>query len=165
MKIISIDPGVTTGYCYAELTPKERLVYYPFQNTEDVDDFWRRLQKFEPRYIIIESFQFRQGKQRSGINLFPRELIGVARLYSLIADHPVALYLQSAATGKSYYRDATLKALGLRKLGDATKLVHGIDASRHLLQWVTFGAGYEFNSGKQDFIKRIEIWPPSLVGM
>ena len=154
-KVISIDPGKTTGYCYADLTPGLSLEYHPFQSFDDVDDLWRRLKEYEPQYIIIEDFEFRQ-KSRAGLVLFPVQMIGVARLYSLIAPPPVSLYLQKAAQGKSYYKDPILKKNDLYVRG----LPHGMDASRHLLHWITFGAGYQYNSSKgsiNDFAKMIGV--------
>lgn len=164
MKVISIDPGVTTGFCYAEITPKEKMEFFPSQNVDDVDDLWRRLVRFEPRYIVMESFEFRQGKQHSGINLFPKELIGVTRLYSLLASQACGLYMQTASQGKGYYNDKKLSDHGFIKRGDKTHLGHGLDATRHLLQWVTFGAGFEFNSTKESihkFATRLDSWPPT----
>lgn len=162
IKVMSCDPGVTSGYTYALVEPKQYTRYYPFQMLDDVDDFWRRLREFKPRYLIMEDFEFRQGRQRTGINLFPKELIGVGRLYSLIADHDIAFYLQKAATGKAYYSDKVMKAGGFMNYGDASKLGHGIDASRHLLQWLTFGAGSQFAGTKgsaKDFVQRLDSWP------
>lgn len=140
MKVIAIDPGVTTGYCYARVM-EEVLYYYPFQIMDDVDDLFKRLHSFGPRYIIMEDFQFRQGKQRTGINLFPVQLIGVAKLYSIITVQQCALELQSPYEGKGYYNDAVLKRKGLYKRG----IPHAMDASRHLLHFFAYKAGYQYN--------------------
>lgn len=147
LKIITIDPGITSGFCYAELKPNVELVYKPFQMVDDVDDLWNRLDKFKPDTIIIEDFEFR-GRARAGLNLFPVQLIGIARLYE--NRNKVALHLQKAATGKAYYTDNILKQLGLYKRG----IPHGMDASRHLLQWITFGPGFQYNgkSKIEDFV-------------
>jgi hypothetical protein len=157
LRIVSIDPGVTTGYTFGLLVPNERLDVYPHQLTHDVDDFWRHIKAFEPQHIVIERFEFRQGKQHAGINLFPRELIGVARLYSLVAPPPVAIDLQTAAQGKSYFSDKTLKANGLYARG----VPHAMDSLRHMMQWLTFGAGYQFRgSSKEKFTHYTPVWPP-----
>jgi hypothetical protein len=150
VKIISIDPGVMTGYCYATLDEKEHVLkYHPFQIVDDVDDMWRRLHYFSPRFIIIEDFEFRRGKQATGgLVLFPVQMIGVARLFELVAPK-CTTFLQKAAQGKAYYSDKTLKHLGLYKRG----LPHAMDASRHLLQWCMFGYGNQFigSSSTEDF--------------
>jgi len=172
MRIISIDPGVMTGYCYAELVATapgtaralseleqvNKLKYHPFQAADDVDDLWRRLKRFDPEYIIIEDFEFRRGKAgAAGLNLFPKELIGVTRLYDLLTNARV--FVQKAAQGKSYYTNPILQGLGLYRRG----IPHGMDASRHLLQWCMFGFGNQF-IGKQrteDFAQitqKLEWW-------
>ena len=168
MRIISIDPGIMTGYCYAELHPtpiKGQLQYYPFQTNDNVDDLWRRLTKFNPQHIIIEDFEFRRGKMAAGgLELFPKELIGIAKLFSLIGSEDTGygsprLFIQKAAQGKSYYTDDVLKRASLYVRG----VPHGMDAARHLLQWFTFGFGNQF-MGKQnleDFAQitdRMEWW-------
>jgi len=132
-----------TGFCYARIIDEKKVEYYPFQMNDEVDDLWRRLAEFQPRYIIMEDFEFR-GRASTGLNLFPCQLIGVARLYELTEPTgKCALYLQKPAQGKSYFTDPILKSKGLYKRG----LPHGMDASRHLLQWLTFGAGYQFLTG------------------
>jgi hypothetical protein len=160
MRVIAIDPGLMTGYCYARVTPENKVEFYPFQMMDEVDDLWNRLHEFHPRYIICEDFQFRGGHHRAatGINYFPIQLIGVARLYELTAPHQVALYLQNPAQGKSYYTNAVLKKRGYIPHGMFTKVEHGIDATRHLLQWFTFGAGYQFITNEQDFAVRMDEW-------
>jgi len=157
MKIIAIDPGVMTGYAYARITPEGDLEFFPFQMTDEVDDLWRRLFAFRPDRIIMEDFDFRGGHQRAktGINYFPLQLIGVARLYELTEPTgKCALYLQKAAQGKAYFSDTVLKNTKLYKRG----IPHGMDATRHLLQWATFGAGYQHFNGKQDFAKILPVW-------
>src|SRR5438876_810462 len=135
MNIIAIDPGIHTGYCYARITEDGKAELYPFEITDEVDDLWRRLVDFKPRHIIIESFEFRQLRQHSKIELFPVQLIGVARLYTLIGPAETAIFVQNPAQGKSYYTDSVLKQNNLYKRG----VRHGMDATRHMLQWLTFG--------------------------
>ena len=139
MRVIAIDPGRTTGYCYAAFKD-DKLFYHPFQMTDDVDDLWHRLVKFKPVHIVIEDFEFRGGA-RKGLDLYPVQLIGVVNLFHALSSNQ--LYVQKAATGKSYYSDNTLKKLDLYVRG----IPHGMDASRHLLQWATFGPGYRFSKG------------------
>lgn len=142
MKVIAIDPGVMTGYCYATIEDG-KLTYYPFQTVDDVDGLWERLAMFQPRYIVMEDFEVRRGNlAKGGLNLFPVQLIGVARLYAEWTgiQHPVAISLQKAAQGKGYYTNPVLRSVGLYR----QKLQHGMDASRHLLQWCMFGSGNQF---------------------
>jgi hypothetical protein len=151
MRVISIDPGKCTGYCYGAFKDGE-LYYYPFQFYDDVDDLWNRLAQFEPAHIVIEDFQFRKGRT-AGVSLFSVELIGVARLYEA-RHHRTTLYKQQPAQGKGYYTDATLKSLGLYNRDGND---HARDATRHLLQWATFGPGYKYvgKTKMNDFMHQI----------
>jgi hypothetical protein len=144
VKVIAVDPGIMTGYCYAKIEDG-KLTYHPFQITDDVDDFWRRLGSFEPHYIVIEDFEFRRGKRSAGgLELFPVQMVGVARLYSAIAPHQCAAFVQKAAQGKSYYTNAVLQQNKLYVRG----IPHAMDASRHLLHWYTFGHGNKYAGSK-----------------
>jgi hypothetical protein len=148
MKLIAIDPGVMTGYTYARITTSKQLEVYPFQMTDAVDDFWHRLRDFAPNTIIMEDFEFR-GRARTGLNLFPVQLIGIAHLYELTEPTgKCQLIMQQAGIGKAYYTDPVLKGKGVYKRG----IPHGMDSLRHLLQWATFrgGAKYvDFKTGEK----------------
>lgn len=144
MRVIAIDPGVMTGFCYGEVVDG-KLQFYPIQSMDEVDDLWHRLERFQPRYIIIEDFEYRGGRNNIGLNLFPVQLIGVTHLYGLLSTHQTAVYVQKAAQGKSYYTDPILKQLNFYKRG----VPHGMDATRHMLQWFMFGAGNQFIGSKR----------------
>jgi hypothetical protein len=152
---MAIDPGVMSGYCYGRIDVNGFVEVFPFQMTDDVDDLYRRLAEFQPRHLIVEDFEYRSGKHTTGLNLFPVQLIGVARLYELNApDGKCALRLQKAAQGKAYYSDMVLKTMNLYKRG----VPHGTDAMRHLLQWLTFGSGYQYITQDTNFVKLLESW-------
>lgn len=147
MKILAIDPGVTTGYCLAEIrnvnqSTKILIDLHPSQMVDDVDGVWDKLDEIKPRYIVCEDFEFRQ-KSRAGLVLFSVQVIGVVRLYEIKAEHQIAVYLQKASQGKGYYTDKMLRDVGLYKRG----IPHGTDALRHLCHWLTFGAGSQFTQG------------------
>lgn len=156
MRIMSIDPGVTSGMCYAKIDQAitdSVLEFYPFEAIDDVEEMWDRIEAFKPRYIVCEDFEFRAGTRRTGLVLFSVQLIGIVNLYCLKAQQS-AVFLQKASTGKSYYTDATLKKNGFYRKGAP----HGMDATRHLLHWFTFGAGYQYNNGTQEFAKMLDSW-------
>jgi hypothetical protein len=48
--------------------------------------------------------------------------------------------MQTPSTGKSFYSNEQLKEKGVYKRG----IPHGMDATRHLLHWFTFGAGFQY---------------------
>lgn len=162
MRILSIDPGVTSGYCLATTkldteSDGDGIVGFelePFQMVDEVDDVWDRLVKHQPRYIVCEDFEFRQ-RSRAGLVLFSVQVIGVIRLYGLRCQHQTSVTLQKAAQGKSYYSNTQLKNLGVYKPG--ANWEHAMDATRHLLHWLTFAEGYQFVQGKdiKDLVKLI----------
>lgn len=139
VRVMSVDPGGTTGYTYARIMDG-KVEAFPFQLPDDVDEFWQRLVKFSPDQIVMENFEFR-GRARTGLNLFPVQLIGVARLYELtVAKRTCVVHLQSASMGKGYYTDVQLKNKKMYKRG----VSHGMDAMRHFLHWTTFAAGHKY---------------------
>lgn len=155
IRVIGLDPGVQTGICYGSWHDNGELLLCPFQANDDVDDMYRRLMKFAPHHIVYETFAFRQGKQHTGINLFPVEIIGVIRLYSLM-NFRGQIHPQTPAQGKTYYTDTLLKQLSLYKPGAAYH--HGMDALRHVMQWGTYGAGYKYNKSKTShYAKLVEL--------
>jgi hypothetical protein len=160
MKIISIDPGRETGYAYAEINDKKELHFFPTQGVDDVDKLWDRLWIFAPRIIIIEKWEDRQGARATrGVDSFPQQLIGVARLYSREADEQCGIYEQSASFGLGgFYTDAMLKKMGLLVRGDITNMPHGLSAMKHLLQWTHFAAGSQYITSNTDFAFRLDSW-------
>jgi hypothetical protein len=75
---------------------------------------------------VTESFEFRQGKQRAGIELVSREYIGVVQLWC--DNNEQILHQQTAALGKGFVNDPKLKALNL---WSSSK--HSRDATRHAI--------------------------------
>lgn len=152
-----MDPGVTTGYCFAELenvnhSTDVKLTTWPKQYVDDVDELWDRIEAFGPRYIVCEDFEYRN-RSRAGLVLFSVQAIGVARLYSLKTPQQCDITLQKAAQGKGYYTNTLLKKLGVYKPGENWE--HSMDATRHLLHWLTFSSGYQLIEGQNmaDIIK------------
>jgi hypothetical protein len=140
MKIIALDPGVTTGVAIGNIDDKGLMSVDAFQKNYQHIELFSTLQLEFPEHVICESFEYRN-TSRSGVNLYPVELIGVVHLFIQGCISPVGLYMQNAATGKGFYSDNKLKEAGVYQRG----VPHGMDALRHLLQWYTFGAGYQYN--------------------
>lgn len=135
---LAIDPGKTTGLCIGHKDGVS-LTLRPLQHEFNHRELWDYLDTLGPESVICESFEYRN-RARAGLDLTPVELIGVIKLW---AHNGVPLYLQSAAQGKGHFSDQKLKDRGVYKRG----VPHGMDATRHLLHWYTFGAGYKFSSG------------------
>lgn len=148
MKVIALDPGITTGYAVGviELDAVEPMGVISGQFKWDESGLFQELNRSSPDRIIYETFQYRSEKMygKKGalykVELFPRNLIGVINLYAQLNTN-VKLYTQSPAAGKSYWGDQMLKKALVYKVGSP----HANDAMRHLLQWYQFGPGYQFN--------------------
>lgn len=136
LAVLAIDPGITTGYCYATIT-RDAIVLKPYQGKYEVWDHYRHLNALVPATVVIEDFQYRN-RQRAGLVLFSVQLIGVTRLWSHI--NSVTTHVQSPAQGKGFYSNEQLQKLGAYKRG----IPHAMDATRHLFQWLTFGAGFQY---------------------
>jgi hypothetical protein len=132
-KFIALDPGITTGYSLAVRT--EEVLYISCDEAKfSHRNLWDFLNEIDPYAVICESFEYRNNNHRDNLELYSCELIGVAKLFC----EPV---MQNAAKGKGHYNDTKLKKMGLYVPGKG----HGRDAMRHLLQWFTFGSGYQYN--------------------
>lgn len=132
LKFVGLDPGVTTGYSLGILT--EGILYVSYEQEKfSHRELWDFLVEVEPSHVVCESFEYRNNRHRDNLELYSLELIGVVKLFC----EPT---MQNAAKGKGFYSDEKLKKMGLYVPG----LNHGRDAVRHLLQWVTFGPGYQY---------------------
>lgn len=142
MRVIALDPGVTTGVAYGTLRDGQMTVFAEQWEWDHIQ-LYGKLLDYNPDVIVCESFEYR-AKARVGLNLYPVELIGVVKLYAgkeLNDGGGPTLCMQTAAKGKGYYSDTHLKNNGVYVRG----VGHGMDALRHLLQWYTFGPGYKYN--------------------
>ena len=155
MKIVALDPGITTGYAVGIIdTSGDRpMGVVSGQAKWNEMGLYNELNKSKPDRIIYETFEYRAaslyGKKREHfkVELFPRNLIGVINLYYQERDHEVILYTQSPSAGKAYWSDQLLKKEKVYKVGNP----HANDAMRHLLQWYMFGPGFQFNTNNRGF--------------
>lgn len=142
LKVLSLDPGETTGYALAVVDASKLFLAYDQARFMHADfwEFLKRTVRYGSIHTVCEDFEFRRGKQKDGLNLYPVELIGIVRLWCS-NEQWYPLWMQKAAQGKSYYDDNKLKGMHVYQKG----LDHGRDAARHFLHWFNFGAGYQFN--------------------
>ncbi len=138
INVISIDPGETTGYAIGKIA-NDYMEVKADQEKFDHLGIYKWLTEQHPHIIVCESFDFR--KRAQGVNMYPRELIGVINLFVQSNSFVHSFYMQKPAEGKSYYDDNKLREADLYWVGKD----HARDATRHLLQWFTFGAGYKYN--------------------
>lgn len=142
LKVIAIDPGVTTGIATGIIKLGEAMEVASMQEKMEVEDMWHFLNDQQPDVIVYETFEYRN-RARKGLVLFSRELIGVIRLFGRLHPATVQLHDQSAYEGVGgYFTDKQLKEGNVYKPGNP----HAMDATRHLLQWYTFGPGYRYNA-------------------
>lgn len=152
IKVISLDPGGTTGWAKGLIREHEGIMY-----VTSGQDVWNHLQLYDNlkigKYdiIVCERFDFRKRgvKQQEAANLISRELIGVVQLYVQQNQPPVTegynvqFYMQMPAEGLGGYwsEDNRLKEDKVFRAGRP----HANDAMRHLLQWYGFKEGYKYN--------------------
>jgi hypothetical protein len=142
--IVSIDPGVTTGWALLRVDDMgwEHGEFGPLPHHLELYDF---LRVTGPDVVVCESFEFRQGDGfRQNIRLESREYIGVVNLYDQerADDSLCELVMQSAGLmkgGPFGPKRGTLKQLGLYQSAQGRQ--HMNDATAHLLQWATTRGG------------------------
>lgn len=146
--LLSLDPGVTTGYCLARMNGDTcELAYNEAQLSPA--DLLLMLQDLEPDAIVYEGFKYRN-KARAGLRLDSVELIGIVKAYGTMNPH-CAIKEQQPAQGKGHYDDNALKRHNLYQRGT----VHGRDAARHMLHYMTFGAGWQLFPNKTPQFKMV----------
>lgn len=149
IKVVSLDPGITTGYSVG-LIENGSMGVISGQTKWDELGLYDELTRSKPDVVIYETFEYRNNprQHKDRIELFSRNLIGIIHLYvqqrhanMTITD--CLMYAQTPFQGKSYYSDVHLKRDRLHK---PLKGGHANDAVRHLLQWYTFGPGFKYNT-------------------
>ena len=127
MRIIALDPGVTTGvaiYRSDDNTPG-RDPFEQFQFKGSHAEFWDIvLQRDDWNAIVYEKFTY---QRRDRVELYPVQVIGVIRMYAQQEDIPEFSHTASAAKG--LITDDKLKKMGLW----IPNLRHAMDATRHLM--------------------------------
>jgi hypothetical protein len=141
-KIISVDPGGTTGLAYLQ----DRVIFARKEigpRRKDVKQYmdWcgqaleQEFDSFMPDYIVFEQFDYRTGQAHA--ELISNEYIGVIKLWCVKNDRPWVT--QPARVGKHtgkgvFWNRRKLQAVGLY----LPNMGHSMDATSHLLHhWST----------------------------
>lgn len=141
MKVIALDPGVTTGYAVGVIdgglmqvvTGQEKWIH---------SELYGFLGDNKPDVLISEKFEFRN-RARTGLELISREFIGVANLYAqLFMPEPHELVMQMPGSVISGYFSKPSNMKEVYKPGK----IHSNEAAMHLLHWFQFGSGFQYNS-------------------
>jgi hypothetical protein len=143
MQVLAIDPGITTGYVNARISAASPIILVCDQSRMDHKQFWTFLQNIHPDLIVCESFEYRS-RARDNLELYSRELIGIANLYNQL-NHDTKLIMQTAAQAKGHFSNGQLTSLKVYKKGKE----HGRDAMRHFLYWFNFGHGFQYNVAQE----------------
>lgn len=148
-RVVSLDPGGTTGYAIysaefptASLTRREpindSLTVGHLGPDDHHDELYEllELQHIKDFYLVTESFEFRQGRQRNNINLMSKEYIGVAKLFAqqrgLAGGKQVRYFEQTAGLAKPFVTDDKLRTMNWWTPG----MKHANDACRHLVYFL-----------------------------
>lgn len=155
MKVIALDPGVTTGYAVGHIEQGKPMGVISGQEAWNELGLYNNLVSGKPDIVVYEKFEsgkdnpYRKIKNRNyDVELFSRNLIGVINLFCM--QNNISFYEQSPAKGVGgHFRlDSILKQASVFKVGKP----HANDAMRHLLQWYTFGPGFQYDTDKKGFV-------------
>jgi hypothetical protein len=151
---LAIDPGGTTGLCYCEIKPVEKLaIILPEQKKMTLKEVWDTLDdvEFMLDYVVYESFEYRKNS-REGLDLTPVKIIGVIELAGEWYESGLRIFPQTAAMGLGYYNDRKLQEKKVYIPG----MPHAMDATRHMLHWLQFRFGGQFGITEVTLGKREE---------
>ena len=145
MKILTIDPGDTTGFVEAKIdTTLLRLK--PFQGRYTANQFYNVLIKCNPEQVLCEKFECRQ-HNTLGMSMTSAHLIGVTMLYCEEYDIPLRMQDPSFGEGGFFKGMNNLKKAGVYIGGEPYH--HAMEAMRGFMQWFTFGPGYKYHNKQQ----------------
>jgi len=149
MRVIALDPGVTTGVVFAEITAT-RVLLIPHQRKYTPLQLFTRLKAAQPDIVICEDFEFRPNSPQ-GLVMTSAHMIGVVMMFC--EQYEVPLRMQTAGYGKAFYRSiVNLKKAGVYVGG--ANYEHSMDAMRHFMQWFTFGPGFKYHKKQKVELKK-----------
>lgn len=166
MKILSLDPGGTTGWAIYDNSVPEGVHRMwcgeigPQEHHDELFDFMHE-QYYGPKednphdmriplYVICESFQYRNNLDKA--ELISCEYIGIVKYFQRqVAD--CKLYFQTAGQGKitptSFVKLKHLEKLGLFEKGKK----HAMDAYGHLLYYAIHSGNPEMAELRMSFLQ------------
>ena len=155
MRILALDPGVTTGWAlFTKGAPDER---YTSGQVGPEDRIWTFLEssrfasaQFTPdlELIVMERFQYRNALPKA--DLTPVKVIGIVEEWSRQRNVPVVLQTPSQ---RLWFTDERLETLGLLKTPKSS-WPHANDAMRHLLVYLSFGEGIQLGENVIQGLRR-----------
>lgn len=158
MRILSLDPGGTTGYSWCELDGDKSKKFEVHGGQigpgKHHKALWALLcdlgAKWNWDVVVCETFTYRMVAMDEGkgttyspyIDLISKEYIGVVELWADTNGRGARVVWQSPsqAVGESpFWHDERLKKVGLHNKGER----HRNDATRHLLHYTVTKLGYK----------------------
>lgn len=142
-KIISVDPGGTTGLAYLQdrvIFAREEVGPIKGEHAADYRDWCgemleEKFNNFMPDYIVYEQFDYVAGQAHA--DLISNEYIGVIKLWCVKNDRPWVAQRRNVGkhTGKGvFWNKRKLQAVGLY----LPNMGHAMDATSHMLYHWTF---------------------------
>jgi hypothetical protein len=134
VRIMTLDPGVTTGWAVYpdETQPNSSYPIKLGQHTGALLDLEMLLDRYQPDVVIFESFKY---QRRDKVVLYPREVIGVIKLWC--ERRGIQPIEQTPSQAKNLWTDDKIKKLGLWM----PSFKHAMDALRHLLYYLVVTKG------------------------
>jgi len=154
MRIISLDPGRTTG---AVVIHSDHIRTFEIPAEDGLNGIYRFLlhekvswqdNKADPFMVVYEDFLFRQNNTK--VDYYPIQVIGVVNLFC--ERHHIGIQSQNPSLKAFwlYNKAAKLKKLGLYEPGRR----HAMDALSHGLYYVSFVMK------RTDYINRLKVASP-----
>jgi len=131
MDVLSLDPGGTTGWAYWKDTWKLEMNR---GQVEGLIPAWQLLMEIRPDVVVCEGFYY---QRREKVVLDSKEVIGIAKLWCHQFEATYVEQTPAIVGKKAFWNDNKLKELGLW----IPNQVHAMDATRHLLYYMTFATG------------------------
>lgn len=161
MKILAVDPGITTGYAFTEWDMSNKLpMEVPFYTKLPEDkikryqgkyhrDFENLMLKYNPDVIVMENFRIYPSKAKSliGDEMETSQVIGIVKYIAHKKQVPVIL--QMASQAKKAFPREKLERLGINP-SQNDEVRHSGDAVKHLLYFI------QFNSRKDKVKKQMK---------
>lgn len=153
MKVLGLDPGITTGWTVLDLPEdykiklKDNLTANIHQGTITYEDIRYELEVLlqDVKEVVYEEFTLYKDKAASKTHSNFEEVQVIGVIKSLCASQNKKIFRQYASHVKQYYTDDRLKQLGFVKMNK-----HAKDALRHVLYY------WDFNKGKESNVKTIK---------
>lgn len=160
MRVLAIDPGVTTGGTWV-VFDGDKVFVAPFQAKYMPHEFGKVLRDYNIDVYICENFSYRKHLDKA--ELYSLQLIGVLNAHVNPASllwNPKAFrhefvyvdkpgrkvhWQEPAYALAGFFTDDRLKSLNLY----IPAMPHAMDALRHFMQWWQYGRGAKYREQNQ----------------